>query len=140
MISVEFHIIWVETALIIRDRRRLRGRLREVRGVLRADGLLLVAHSLSNHSWMGLAKLVDDDDMNLFEVLHEAMQVVYLETTAGVVLTQFVLAIEGTEGGAKDGTAVALYGRGHLLAPEVAWIEWAKKLTGRATGVESAAK
>lgn len=140
MISVKFHIIWVETALIVRGRRRLGGRLREVRGVLRTDGWQWLAHGLCDHSWMGLAILIDDEDVDLLKVLYEAMQVVYLEAAAGVVLTQFVLAIEGAECGAKDGTSVALYGRGHLFAPEVAGIEWAEKLTGRATGVESAAK
>lgn len=108
--------------------------------MLGANGLRLMGNGLRGHPWMRLAKLVDDDDMDLLEMLHEAMEVVYLKTAARVVLTQFVLAIEGAERGVEDRTSVALYGRGHLVAPEVTGIEWAEELTRGAAGVESAAK
>jgi hypothetical protein len=68
--------------------------VREVRHPLATDRLLCCGKGSHWELRVWSAKLVQNNDVHLLEMLHQGMQVVDLETTAGIVPTQFVLAIE----------------------------------------------
>lgn len=55
------------------------------RSRISAYGLLLL-WGVGNRAPL-LAKLIDDDDVVLFKVLNEAMEIIDLKTTAGVIAT-----------------------------------------------------
>jgi len=56
---------------------------------------------------------VDNDDMALFEVLHQGMEVLEVETTARVVAAELVFAFHSGKR-VHDGASVRLYGGGYL--------------------------
>jgi hypothetical protein len=108
VIDIELHIVGIEAAVVIGGWEMV-DRVGDVSQVLgaewlpRSDGELLLLS----------AELVDDDDMDLFEMLHEGVEIVDVETAARVVATlqrgerggggrqsthQFVLAVKGGEG------------------------------------------
>jgi hypothetical protein len=134
VIDIELHIVGIEAAVVIGGWEMV-DRVGDVSQVLgaewlpRSDGELLLLS----------AELVDDDDMDLFEMLHEGVEIVDVETAARVVATQFVLAVKGGEG-VEDVSAVALDGGGELGALEVAGVEGPQELAGGAAGVEAAAE
>jgi hypothetical protein len=41
---------------------------------------------------------VDDEDVALFEVLHESMKILKIETTASVIAAELIFAFDGREG------------------------------------------
>jgi hypothetical protein len=56
---------------------------------------------------------VDDDDMTLLEVFHQGMEILEVETAAGVIAAELVFAFHGGER-VHDGASVGLYGGGYL--------------------------
>lgn len=62
------------------------GCIGEVRGRLGTDWLPC-SGECDRELLVGTAKLVDDDDVDLLEMLYEGVQIVYLEAAAGVVAT-----------------------------------------------------
>ena len=129
MIDIELHIVGIEAAVVVGgwemvDRVGDVGEVLGTERLPRSDGELLLLS----------AELVHDDDMDLFKVLHEGVEIVNVETTARIVATlrgrerggggrqrthQFVLAVKGGEG-VEDVSAVALDGGRELGALEVA--------------------
>ena len=79
MVNIELHVIWIEAAVLV--------------------GGGEMVWLISVYGWMGdwlgeggngemvlrTAKLVYDDDVYILKVLYECMEIVYLETTTGVV-------------------------------------------------------
>jgi hypothetical protein len=143
VIDIEFHIVWIEATMVIGGR--------GVGGGLGADGLACGGEGGDRELLLWTAKLVDDDDVDLLEMLHERVEIVYLETAARVVATQFVLAVKGGEG-VENGAAIALERGRELGALEVAraggdltalnsegesLLEGAEELTGRAARIEA---
>jgi hypothetical protein len=60
-----------------------------------------------------LGARVDDDDVTLFKVFHEGMEILEVETAASVIAAELVLAFHGREC-VHDGTSVRLHGGGYL--------------------------
>lgn len=107
MINIELHIVWIEATLVVSGREGVG--IGDKRELLGADGLTCRREGSDGELLLWTAKLVYDDDVYLFKVLYEGVEVVYLETAARVVPTQFVLAVKGGDG-VEDGASIALEG------------------------------
>jgi hypothetical protein len=68
-------------------------------------GIRLIGHRLSAR--------VDDDDMALFKVLDQGMEILEVETAAGVIAAEFIFAFHGGER-VHNGASVRLDGGGYL--------------------------
>lgn len=139
MVDVKLHIVGVKSTLVICRGKLLGVNVWELGGSrIRAYRLMLLLLGVGNRAAL-LTKLVDNDDVILFKVLDESMEIIDLETTASVIATQLVLAVEYAYG-IDNGTVVTLERRGHLSAPKVARVKGAKELPWGASRIETTAK
>lgn len=82
VVDVELHVIWVESAVVVRRREECAW-LRDIGEVRMAS----CGEGGNGELVLWAAELVQDDDVHLFKVLYECVEIVYLEAAARVVAT-----------------------------------------------------